>query len=120
MGETLRNTRSRGRSGVPLIRFRWRSEILLRRSLKVLIFMALLRPRLSGLLLQDFTGVTDALLLVRVRLAHLPDVGGDLADQLAVDAGDGHVRLLVDRDVDPGGDVEHDRVRVAEREHDLL
>jgi hypothetical protein len=44
----------------------------------------------------------------------------DLADGLAVDAGDGDVRLLVDRDVDPGRDVEHHHVRVAQREHHLL
>ena len=48
------------------------------------------------------------------------DVGGHLADQLPVDAGHGDVRLLVDRDLDPVGDVEHHRVRVAEREDDLL
>ena len=39
---------------------------------------------------------------------------------LTIDAGHGDVRLLVDRDVDPGRDVEDHRVRVAEREHDLL
>ena len=48
------------------------------------------------------------------------DVGGDLAHQLTVDARDGDVRLLVDRHVDARRDVEHDRVRVAERELDLL
>src|SRR4029453_2176059 len=99
MCETLRKTRRRGRSGVPLIRFRWRSEILFRRSLKVLIFIVsyqfpasrfqpdvaignqleaggrtLLGSRLSGLLLQDFAGVADAFLLIRIRLAHRPDV----------------------------------------------
>src|SRR6185436_12330963 len=116
MCDTLRNTRSRGRSGVPLIRLRWRSEIRLRRSLVVLIFMALLRPRLSGLLLQHFARVADALLLVGIGLPELADVRGDLSHELAVDARDGHVRLLVDRDVDAAGDVEHHRVRVAERE----
>ena len=59
-----------------------------------------IRPRLPGLLLQHFTGVADALLLIRIRLAQPPHVGGDLADQLPVDAGHGDVRLLVDRDVD--------------------
>ena len=44
MCDTLRNTRRRGRSGVPLIRFRWRSEMRLRRSLIVLIFMAYFAP----------------------------------------------------------------------------
>src|SRR5258705_3598545 len=102
----MRNSRWRGHSGVPLMRFRWRSEILLRRSLNVFIFIVsyqlpasrfqpdvairnqlgagsreLFRARLSGLLLQDFTGVTDALLLIRIRLAHRPDVCRHLADQ---------------------------------------
>src|SRR5918995_6953184 len=39
MCDTLRNTRSRGRSGVPLIRLRWRSEIRFRRSFVVFIFI---------------------------------------------------------------------------------
>src|SRR5690348_9449747 len=96
MWATLRNTRSRGRSGVPAMRLRWRSAILIRRSFLVLIFIGLLRPRLAGLLLQHFAGIADALLLVGVRLAHRADVGGHLPDQLAVDAGHGDVRLLVD------------------------
>src|SRR6476646_5401530 len=85
MCDTLRKTRSRGRSGVPLIRLRWRSEILLRRSFVVLIFMALLlRSRLAGLLLQHFTRVADALLLVGVRLAELADVGDERSDAPAI------------------------------------
>src|SRR5580765_9046675 len=126
---TLRNTLSRGRALVPAIRLRCRSWMRTRLSFLVLILMvfalcpqplALLGAGLSSLLLQDLTGVPHALLLVRIGLAPAPDVGRDLADQLAVDAGHGDVRLLVDRHVDPGGDVEHDRVRVAEREDDLL
>src|SRR5688572_21724995 len=151
MCDTLRNTRSRGRSGVPLIRLRWRSEIRFWRSFVVFIFIKsvsscqlpvasclrclsgnwslvtgyfscdwLLRSSLSGLLLEHFTRVADALLLVGVGLAHRADVGGHLADQLPVDAGHRDVRLLVDRDLDPAGDVEDDRMRVAEREDDLL
>src|SRR5687768_10917789 len=42
MCDTLRNTRSRGRSAVPEIRFRCRSEIRLRRSFVVLIFIVFL------------------------------------------------------------------------------
>src|SRR5215510_67687 len=80
----------------------------------------LFRSRLSDLLLQHFTGVAHALLLVRIGLPHPPDVGGDLADQLSVHAGDDDVRLLVDGDVDADRDVENHRVRVAEREMHLL
>src|SRR4051794_3360726 len=119
MCDTLRNTLSRGRSLVPEIRLRWRSWMRTRRSSLVLILM-LLGSGLSGLLLQHFTGVADALLLVGIRFAQPADVRGDLADQLAVDARHGQVRLLVDRDVDPVRDVEDDRVRVAEREDHLL
>jgi hypothetical protein len=39
MCDTLRNTRSRGRSAVPLIRLRCRKPIRVRRSLVVLIFI---------------------------------------------------------------------------------
>src|SRR3954469_1557128 len=123
MCETLRNTRSRGRSVVPEIRFRWRSAIRRRRSLVVLIFISLsfqlpatsfqhylnqlsagswkpeagsqmsLRPRLARLLLQYFAGVADTLLLVRVGLSQAADVGGDLADGLTIDPGHRDVRL---------------------------
>src|SRR5690349_14326108 len=104
---TDRNTASRGRSAVPEIRFPCRIWMRTRRSFLVRIFMAL-RSRLPDLLLQHFTRVAHALLLVRVGLAQPPDVGRDLADELAVDAGHGQVRLLVDRDVDAGRNVEHD------------
>src|SRR6476619_6276312 len=65
---------------------------------------ALLGSGLSGLLLQHFSGIPHALLLVGVRLAQAAQVGGHLAHQLAVHAGHREVRLLVDRDVDPVGD----------------
>src|SRR5690349_7376036 len=125
MCETLRNTLRRGRSFVPRMRFRWRSWIQWRRSSFVRIFMpsalcplpsalrlrcALLRTGLAGLLLQHLAGVAHALLLVRVRLAQSADVRGDLPDELTIDAGHRDVRLLLDRDVDPLRDVEHDRV----------
>ena len=55
-------------------------------------------PVLPAFFFKHLARVADALLLVGIRLAHAADVGGDLADQLAVDAGHGDVRLLVDRD----------------------
>src|SRR5690349_2100649 len=119
MCDTERNTASRGRSAVPWIRLRCRIWMRIRRSLLVRIFMAL-RSRLPDLLLQHFPGVAHALLLVRIGLAQTTEVGRDLADELAVDARDRQVRLLVDRDVDAGRNVEDDRMRVAEREDDLL
>src|SRR4051812_22516641 len=75
---------------------------------------------LSGFLLQDLTRIPDTLLLVRIRLAQTTDVGGHLSDKLAVYAGYRNVRLLVDRDVDARRNIEHHRVRVAEREDHLL
>src|SRR5262249_30983887 len=82
--------------------------------------VALLRSRLPRLLLQHFARVADALLLVRIGLPQAPDVRRHLADELPIDTRDGDVRLLVDRDVDALRNVEHDRMRVAEREHHLL
>src|SRR4051794_32270959 len=129
MCDTLRNTRRRGRSDVPLIRFLWRSAMRTRRSFLVLIFIVLTDPgrgrtllgsRLASLLLQHLARVADPLLLVGIRLAERSNVGGHLADQLTIDPGHGHVRLLVDRDVDARRYVEHDGMRVAEREVDLL
>src|SRR5207237_1820982 len=142
MCDTLRNTRRRGRSAVPLMRFRCLSAIRCRRSLVVLIFInqvpassyqppassfqleagrwRLFRSGLPGLLLQHFTRIADALLLVGVRLAERADVGRHLPHELPVYAGHGEVRLLVDRHVDPAGDVEHHGMRVAEREVHLL
>src|SRR5215831_19064264 len=79
-----------------------------------------LRSRLAGLLLQHFTRVSDALLLIRIRLAQAANVCRDLADELAIDARYGDVRLLVDRDVDTRGHVEHDGVRVAQGENHLF
>src|SRR3954468_8347658 len=143
--DTLRNTRSRSRSGVPAIRLRCLSAIRVRRSFVVLIFISqlpvascqlpvtrksvwkletgnwrLFCARLSSLLLQHFAGVADALLLVGIRLAQTSNVRGHLSDRLAIDAGHRDVRLLVDGDVDSRRNVEHHRVRVAQREHHLL
>src|SRR3954447_11898310 len=82
--------------------------------------LQLLGSRLPRLLLQHFPGVADALLLVGIRLAERANIGRDLTHQLPVDPRDGYVRLLVDRHVDPGRDVEHHGMRVAECEVHLL
>src|SRR4051794_2535374 len=122
MCETERKTRSRGRSAVPLMRLRWRSEMRFCRSLVVLIFIVsfqfpvscgqfpvsslsywklvtgdwLLGAGLPRLLLQDLACIAHALLLVGVGLAQRANVGGDLADQLPIDPRHRDVRLLVD------------------------
>src|SRR5687768_916934 len=144
MCATLRNTVSRGRSSRPATRLRIRCLIRSRRSSFVLIRISvsqtpdsqlatsktlgnwrleverLLRSGLSDLLLQHFTGVADALLLVRVRLAHTSDIGCHLADELTIHTRDGDMRLFLDGDVDTGGDVENYRMRIAEGEMHLL
>src|SRR5882672_6282289 len=145
MCDTLRKMRSRGRSGVPAIRLRCLSAIRVRRSLVVLIFINVLPvssfqlpassrrrwepeagswelfcARLPRLLLQDLAGIPDALLLVGIGLSQPSDVRRHLPNGLPVDAGHGDVRLLIDRDVDPRGDVEDDRVRISQRKNHLL
>src|SRR5688572_9449099 len=106
---TLRNTVSRGRASVPCTRFRRRYLIRSRRSSFVLIFTS--GSCLPDLLLQDLAHVAHALLLVGVGLAQPADVRRNLADHLAVRARHRDVGLLVDRDVDSVGNVEHDRMR---------
>src|SRR5437762_49450 len=81
---------------------------------------ALFRSGLPGFLLQHFARVADALLLVGIRFAQPTDIGRHLSHQLTVDAGHGDVRLLLNRDVNPDWDVKHDRMRVTQRENDLL
>src|SRR5690242_14060213 len=99
MCDTLRKTRNRGRSGVPLIRFRCLSAMRVRRSFVVLIFISqlpvasnqfpvgsrfkletgdgnweLFRSRLTCLLLQHLARVANALLLVGIGLAKTADI----------------------------------------------
>src|SRR5215210_2669814 len=72
---------------------------------------------LANLAAQDLVRVLDALALVRVGPAEAPDLGRDLAHLLAVGARHGHaVRLGLDLDLDPLGDVIDHRVRVAKGE----
>ena len=75
------------------------------------------RPDLAGLagLAADLlAGVADALALVGLRLALLADVGGGLADELLVGAEHGEPRRGLDPELDAGGRIHLDRVRVAE------
>src|SRR5262249_40842459 len=145
MWPTLRKIVNRGRVSVPCTRFRIRCLIRSRRSSLVLMRIfdprgrpegpplrvpslyivgesgpdpppPSLRSGLADLLLQPLARVPHALLLVRVGLAHPPDVCGHLPHELSIDARHGDVRLLLDRDIDPGRDVENHRVRIAERE----
>src|SRR5512139_3646217 len=74
---------------------------------------------LSDLAADLLARVANALALVRLGLAQLADVRGGLADQLLVDALDAEPGGPVDREGDPLGRVERDRVRVPELELQL-
>src|SRR6185437_13223313 len=73
---------------------------------------------LSGLATNGLAGVTHTLALVRLRLADLADVRGDLADGLLVDPAHGELVVALDREGDAGRRLDVDRVREAERELD--
>ena len=66
------------------------------------------------LALDVFAGVADTLALVRLGRIVGADVGGDLADQLAVDAFDLDLGVFRDGDLDALRDREMDVVREAE------
>src|SRR5262249_23120566 len=78
------------------------------------------RAGLARLLLEHLAHVADPLLLVGIGPAQLADLRRDLPHLLPVDPGDGDARLLVHGDLDAFGDAILDRVREAEREHDLV
>src|SRR5438046_1668713 len=72
--------------------------------------------RLSDLELDLLALVADTLALVRVGLAQLADVGGDLADLLLVDAAYDELRRALHLEADALGCLDRHRVAVAERE----
>src|SRR3954470_7814121 len=79
-----------------------------------------LLARLSSLAADDLALVLDALALVRLRRADLPDVRGDLADELLVDAGDAELRGPLHREGDAGRRGHVHRVREAQGELEVL
>src|SRR5258708_13096784 len=75
---------------------------------------------LTGLAADVFARVLHALRLVRVRDAQRADLRGDLADDLLVRTGDANLLRRLEREADAGRRIDLDRVRVAERELQLL
>src|SRR6476660_8817166 len=69
---------------------------------------------LARLATDHLTGVADALALVRFGFAGGANSGGDLADELLVDADDGELRGVLDLEADARRRVDLDRVAVAE------
>src|SRR5262245_58315315 len=84
--------------------------------------MACLLPsllrRLARLAQHALVGVADALALVRLGLADLADVGGDLADELLVEALHDDARRRRHLELDPCWRVDVHRVREPELEVD--
>src|ERR1700760_1949966 len=92
-----RNTDKRGRLALVAIRWRVRDWRFLKRGLLILLLLAFLAADI-------FAFIAHALALVGLGRTPGADFGGDLADQLLVDAGDrDHGRLLGD-DGDAGRD----------------
>src|SRR5215469_18184045 len=75
-----------------------------------------LLPSLSDLAADLLSGVPHALALVRVRLAELADIGGDLTDLLLVDALHDQPGGRLHPQGDPVRRVDRHRMAVAERE----
>src|SRR5450432_64374 len=72
------------------------------------------RAGLADLALDDLFHVFDALALVGLGRAQLADLGRRLPDQVAIGAGE-HDAVFLDLGRDALGQLEHDRVRIAER-----
>src|SRR5688500_3454951 len=111
-----RVTTSRGRAAVPLTFLRtrkWRRPLPIRRDSEM--FIGLL-TRLPDLAADVLAGVADTLALVRLRLADLADVRGDLADLLLVDAAHDEAGRGLDLERDALGRLHRHRVAEPERE----
>src|SRR5580704_3847292 len=76
------------------------------------------RTGLAGLLAQSFAGVTDSLVLVRIRRTQGAHVRRHLAQQLPVAAGQNQRREVIHRlfdfHIDALGKIELDRMRVPQ------
>src|SRR5688500_1468534 len=112
----LRNTARRGRTSVPAMRRRMRSWRLRRAAprLATCVIVSILRrfgwlllatdlAGLARLATDHLAGVADALALVRLGLAGRAHLGGDLADQLLVDAHDREAGRVLELEADPVG-----------------
>src|SRR5271155_310316 len=118
-----RNTAMRGRSGVPTTFARTRRRRRRRRS--PLVMTVMLGPPGGSCALTDLTGdvlalVADALALVGLRRALLADDGGHLADGLLGDPPHDDARRLGHLELDAIRCGNRHRVRVADRQLEVL
>src|SRR5262245_41550320 len=102
-------------------------RVLLARRRRAVLFSTMVLPKperplgLLGFLQGDFfAGVAHALALVGLRRTERADLRGDLADALLVGALDQDLGLGRHRDGDAFRGLEHDRVREAERQVEVL
>src|SRR5450756_426063 len=125
----LRKTARRGRADVPSSRRRIRSCRFCRAAPRVAAFVIvvvlplLLSADLAGLasLAADHLArVADALALVWLRLPGGPDAGGNLADELLVDAEDGQLDRALDHEADAVRRNDLDGMAVPEVELQLV
>src|SRR5438045_7441467 len=125
----LRNTARRGRTPEPVVCKRIRSWRLWRAALRLatatgiscslVLLLAADLAGLAGLAADLLAGVANALALVRLGLAGRADPGGDLADELLVDAEDGQPGRVLDLEADPGRRIDLNGVAVSEVELEL-
>src|SRR3990172_6539621 len=110
----LRNTASRGRSGVPARRSRMRAWRLVRAAVRLASLVMLLLPAdlacLAGLAAYLLARVADALALVGLRLPRRADLGGDLPDELLVDPDHRDAGRVLELERDARGRVDLHRV----------
>src|SRR6185503_14806563 len=129
----LRKTARRGRTSVPARWRRMRSWRLRRAAPReatcvivsvlqrqCVLLLAAYLAGLASLAADVLAGVAHALALVGLRLAGSTDLGGDLADQLLVDADDRQAGRVLDFEGDALGRVDLDLVAVAQVELELL
>src|SRR5215469_1722611 len=90
------------------------------RSSPPVLSRGLRRAGLSYLFLEPLADDANALLFVRIRRAQRANIRRHLADQSLVRAAHGHARLLLHRDLNPLRDRKLNRMRITQREYDVL
>lgn len=78
-----------------------------------------LRGGFAGFTSNNFVGIANTLAFVGFRFTQSPDVGGNLTDELFVDAGNFDFVVALDVKRDAGDGLEGNRVTEAERENEI-